>query len=166
MRDRIKLILVTGGGTGLLPKAPGTWGSLIPLMLVLVCGHFGLRPTWLLGLLIAIIVASSIFTIILAPWYTKYFSQNDPPQVVSDEIAGQSIALLGIAWLDPGNQSPIIWIGMVLLGFVLFRLFDIWKPAIINRSQELPGGWGVLVDDILAGIVAGAIVLACTTLLA
>jgi len=70
-----------------------------------------------------------------------------------------------MAWAVPEQENPFPWIGMVVLAFVLFRIFDIWKPWVINKSQLLPSGWGVLVDDILAGIVAGALVLIPTILL-
>ncbi len=162
----MKRLLCTSFGLGLLPKAPGTWGSLLPLFLVLVCGHFGIVQSWLIGLLALLIIASSIVTVNLAPWYAEHFGQKDPPQVVSDEVAGQSIALLGMAWLEPENHvSPAIWIGLAIYAFAMFRLFDIWKPWIIDKSQHLPAGWGVLMDDILAGIFAGLLVLIPATLL-
>ncbi|MBC8309884.1 MAG: phosphatidylglycerophosphatase A [Phycisphaerales bacterium] len=166
MNNWLKLMWCTAGGLGLLPKAPGTWGSLKPLIVVLVCGHFGILQGWLIGILVAIIIASSITTIYLFPWYSKYFESSDPPQVVSDEAAGQSIALLGMAWLEPGNHiSPAIWIGLAFYAFALFRLFDIWKPEIIDKSQHLSKGWGVLMDDILAGFFAGILVLIAAILL-
>ena len=83
----MKRILCTCGGLGFLPKAPGTWGSLPPLLIVLVCGHFGLIQGWIIALLLALLVVSSIVTIKLAPWYSRYFGKTDPPQVVSDEVA-------------------------------------------------------------------------------
>tara|TARA_X000001036_G_scaffold61804_1_gene51978 strand:- start:96 stop:587 length:492 start_codon:yes stop_codon:yes gene_type:complete len=156
----MKLLLCTSFGLGLMPKAPGTWGSLAPLFVVLCCGHFGVYPLWLICLLAFLLLASSIVTVQLAPWYEAHFGQKDPGQVVSDEVAGQSIALLGMAWLEPSNQvSPAIWIGLALYAFALFRLFDIWKPWIIDKSQHLRAGWGVLADDLLAGIIAGILVL-------
>ena len=161
----MRKLLCTSFGLGLLPKAPGTWGSLAPVFVVLVCGHYTLAQGWLLGILTLLLLVSSIVTVQLASWYSSYFHQKDPPQVVSDEVAGQSIALLGMAWAVPEQENPFPWIGMVVLAFVLFRIFDIWKPWVINKSQLLPSGWGVLVDDILAGIVAGALVLIPTTLL-
>ncbi len=159
MIDTLKLLCCTNGGLGLLPKSPGTWSSLKPLLAVLILGHFGSPQALTIGLLLLIVVITSIITIKLAPWYTQHFGQKDPPQVVSDEAAGQSIALLGMAWLQPNNHgSPTIWIGLAVASFILFRVFDIWKPAFIDSSQNLPGGWGVLMDDILAGIIAGILV--------
>jgi phosphatidylglycerophosphatase A len=159
MSNWMKLMWCTAGGLGLLPKAPGTWGSLKPLVVTLVCGHFGLIQIWLMVLLGAIIVASSIATVVLSPWYSKHFGKEDPPQVVSDEVAGQSIALLGMAWVAPSSIGTIAWIGLAILAFVFFRIFDIWKPGCINTSQQLKAGYGVLMDDIFAGIVAGGIIL-------
>jgi phosphatidylglycerophosphatase A len=159
----LRLMCCTSGGLGLLPKAPGTWGSLKPLLVVLICGHFGIVQGWLIAILGAVIIASSIATIILAPWYEQAFERKDPPQVVCDETAGQSIALLGMAWLNPDNETPLTWIGLAILAFVLFRVFDIWKPWIIDTSQNLPAGWGVLMDDILAGIASGVLVFLTAT---
>ena len=159
MSDSAKLIAVTAGGLGLLPKAPGTWGSLLPLFIVLGCGHFQCNPALIMGILIALIIVSSVVTVGCAPWYIKHFGHNDPKQVVSDEVAGQSIALLGMAWITPPSESTYTWFGFAVLAFVFFRLFDIWKPWIIDKSQHFKAGYGVLMDDILSGIVAGALVL-------
>ena len=156
----MKRLLCTSFGLGLLPKAPGTWGSLLPLFVVLGCGHFGMAQGWLIGVLITLILITSAITIVLAPWYTDSFGQKDPPQVVSDEVAGQSFALLGMAWLEPNNQvTAASWIALAIFSFALFRIFDIWKPCIIDKSQHLPAGWGVLMDDIFAGLFAGILVL-------
>lgn len=159
MKPFAKRMAVTVGGLGLLPIAPGTWGSLLPLFIVLGCGHFQCNPALIIGILIALIIVSSIVTVSCAPWYTEHFGQRDPKQVVSDEVAGQSIALLGMAWLIPPLDSPYIWIGFALLAFALFRLFDIWKPWLIDKSQHFKAGYGVLMDDILAGLFSGALVL-------
>jgi len=153
-----KFLCVTAGGLGLLPKAPGTWGSLFPLIVVLACGHFHVNSMMTIGVLLALIGISSVITITLSSWYTDCFGKKDPSQVVSDEVAGQSIALLGMAWLAPLSETPIAWIGLALLSFVLFRIFDIWKPGPIDKSQGYRGGYGVLMDDILAGFVAGILV--------
>ena len=73
---------------------------------------------------------------------------RDPSEIVIDEVAGMWLALIGI---------PVTWPGL-LAAFLLFRLFDVWKPGPIDRLQNLPGGWGVMMDDIAAGAVAGGLV--------
>ena len=78
----------------------------------------------------------------------KMTDSDDPSEVVSDEVAGMWLALIGI---------PVTWPGL-LAAFLLFRLFDVWKPGPINRLQNLPGGWGVMMDDVAAGAVAGGLV--------
>ena len=71
-----------------------------------------------------------------------------------------------MAWLEPNNHvAPTIWIGLALLSFLLFRGFDIWKPLIIDRAQQWSGGWGVLMDDIFAGIAAGILVFIAAVIL-
>jgi phosphatidylglycerophosphatase A len=163
MSHTIKLMASTCCGLGLLPKAPGTCGSLFPLTVVLVCGHFGFVTPWLPIILFCLIAASSLATISLYPFYSKHFGKNDPPQVVSDEVAGQSIALLAMAWIVPETDLSVpVWIGLAAFAFVLFRFFDIVKLGVIDRAQTLPNGWGVLMDDILAGIVAGGFILLTT----
>lgn len=165
MKEIWKLLWCTNGGLGLLPVAPGTWGSLKPVIAVLVLRHFDVPPLLTMGVLIAVLVISSFVTIKLAPWYTSHFARKDPPQVVSDEVAGQSIALLGMAWLSPNEVSAGVWLGLAVLAFVLFRILDIKKPLLINHVQTLPKGWGVLIDDILAGIVSGVVVSVAALLL-
>ena len=147
-------------GLGLLPKAPGTWGSLFPLAVVLGCGHFGIVYPWLPLILLCLCAASSLATVSLFPFYSKHFGENDPPQVVSDEVAGQSLALLTVAWIVPETDMTIgAWLGLAIGAFVLFRFFDIVKLGAVNRVQQLADGWGVLMDDILAGTVAGGLIL-------
>ena len=160
MSYAIKLMASTCWGLGLLPKAPGTWGSLFPLAIVLWCGHFGIVYPWLPIILLCLIATGSLATISLFPFYSEHFGRHDPPQVVSDEVAGQSIALVMMSWLIPETHvSTAQWIGLAVGAFVLFRFFDIVKPGVINRSQGVCGGRGVLMDDILAGMIAGGLVL-------
>ena len=160
MSNSIKLMASTCWGLGLLPKAPGTWGSLFPLAVVLGCGHFGIVYPWLPLILLCLCAASSLATVSLFPFYSKHFGKNDPPQVVSDEVAGQSLALLTVAWIVPETDMTIgAWLGLAIGAFVLFRFFDIVKLGAVNRGQQLADGWGVLMDDILAGTVAGGLIL-------
>jgi phosphatidylglycerophosphatase A len=90
---------------------------------------------------------------------------KDPAEIVVDEVAGQSIALLLLhAVLQPAAQAHVRW-GLVVLAFGLFRLLDVAKPGWIDRAQSLPGGWGVMADDLLAGAVAGILAGAAAFLL-
>lgn len=156
MNHTIKLMASTCFGLGLLPKAPGTWASLFPLVVILGCAHFGIVSPWLPIILLCLCVMSSFITISLFHFYSTYFDKNDPPQVVCDEVAGQSLALISIAFLLPETDvATNIWIGLAISAFALFRFFDIVKIGLINRVQDLPRGWGVLMDDLLAGIIVG-----------
>jgi phosphatidylglycerophosphatase A len=84
--------------------------------------------------------------------------RKDPAEVVVDEIAGQAIALAGLhAVLPAGAPDSLRW-GLVVLAFVLFRAFDILKPGPVDRVQSLPGGWGVMADDLFAGALSGILV--------
>ena len=78
----------------------------------------------------------------------------DPGQVVCDEVAGMSLCLLLLPWHDPDWQDSLI---QAVVAFLLFRAFDILKPPPIEQSQQLRGGWGVLVDDLLAGLAAAGV---------
>lgn len=159
-------LLSTWFGLGFLPKAPGTWGSGFPLAVVLGCGHFRCNPFMLCITLLLLLIASSIATIATFDWYSNHFGTHDPGAVVSDEVAGQSLALLGMAWLAPDSQvSTPTWIGLAVLAFMLFRVFDIWKCGPIGKVQQMQRGNGVLLDDILAGAVAGLITVTLSLLL-
>jgi len=141
MRDRLVKLLATGFGAGYAPKLPGTAGSILGIGVWLVIQLTGNSWAW-------IVFAAGILPVIwIAGAAEKLFNQYDPQCVVIDEIVGMTVALAGIA-LD--------W-RLVLTGFVAFRLFDIWKPFPIRQSQKLPAGWGIVVDDLLAGGLACAV---------
>jgi phosphatidylglycerophosphatase A len=136
-------LLATWFGSGLLPKAPGTWGSLaaLPFAIAIVA----LAGTW--GLLAAAVVAT-----LLGAWaagiYATRSGQGDPRAVVIDEVAGQWLALVPVA----GDLR------LYAVAFVAFRFFDIvkvWPAGRIDR--ELKGGWGIMLDDVVAGVYAGAL---------
>lgn len=134
----------TGFYSGLLPKAPGTWGSLLAAMSAPVFTLTG-SSIWvfsILGLLFLII------GIPVSSAYEKQTGVTDPSEVVIDEIAGQFLAFI----LVPVTPFTLI------LGFILFRIFDIFKPFPANYAQNnMPGGWGIMLDDIVAGIYAGVL---------
>lgn len=139
MSNRLAELIATCGGLGYLPKAPGTWGSLGAVALAA-----GLPYP-------AIFAAAFLFPGIWAAGrMAKTGGRDDPQHVVIDEAVGQWIALAGGAhtW-----QS-------VLAAFVLFRFFDIFKPWPVNALERLPGGWGIMMDDVMAGIYAFFVMLA------
>ena len=137
-------VLATWFGAGLLPKAPGTWGSLAAL-------PCGLALTWLGGPWLLLAGAAVVF--LAGIWaggrYAEERGLEDPGAVVIDEVAGQWIALLP-ALLDP-------W--LVLLAFIAFRIFDIVKPWPVGwLDRELEGGLGIMADDVLAGVYGALVV--------
>ena len=150
-----KLLLATAGGLGLLKPAPGTWGSLPPAAAAAVLGALGgSGVAWTMaGLLIFGVLAS----ILLAPWYEHHFGRHDPSEVVCDEVAGLALCYLLLPWPPVHEAEPWQSVVMAAIGFLAFRLFDISKPPPIAQSQGLPHGWGVLVDDLLAGVLAAGV---------
>ena len=136
---------LTVGFSGLSPKAPGTVGSFVSLILGLFLLEF-LHPStlFLLSFLITVIAVKQINI------YEKETGIHDSKEIVIDELAGMWIAL-SICGINESN-----FIIMTILAFIGFRLFDIWKPSIIGRIDEkIEGGWGVMGDDIVAGIAGG-----------
>lgn len=131
--------VATFGFIGHLPAAPGTWGAAAALLLWL-----GIHPS---GLVFAIALCVVLVVGTWAAHRVEPIYGHDGHQVVIDEVAGALIAVAGLA------VSP--WIG--LAGFVLFRFFDIVKPPPIYQIQALPGGWGVMMDDVFAGIAANLV---------
>jgi phosphatidylglycerophosphatase A len=139
--DRIGLLIATGFGAGLSPKAPGTIGSLAAIPII------GLVKLSNLGLF------GEIFTLLLVCaiglWATaraeSVWKTHDDSRIVVDEIAGMFLTLI---WFP-------FTIKNIIFGFALFRLFDIWKPGPIGYIDEnAPGYWGTFFDDIVAGAFA------------
>jgi phosphatidylglycerophosphatase A len=126
----------TGFGTGYVPIAPGTAGSLLALLFYFL---FPFTPvTWLI---------ISIIVFLAGIWISGIIESNtrkDPSEVVIDEFVGQWVSLLFLP------RYPLIYIG----GFFLFRFFDIVKPFPANVSQKINGGFGIMLDDICAGVYA------------
>ncbi|MFQ5654857.1 MAG: phosphatidylglycerophosphatase A [Planctomycetota bacterium] len=157
-RDRAAFLAVTFGGAGLAPVAPGTAGSFAALMVALLIDSLGgLSGPSRAPIYLGLALAASVLNVALGPWIKAHFGSDDPSPVVIDEVAGQWLALAAPVVSDP---PWILYAG----AFVLFRLFDIWKPLGCRRLEALPGGWGILLDDLLAGVyvalllwVAGAL---------
>jgi len=149
-RTRIPLIplgLATWFGAGLLPKAPGTWGSLTALPFAWAILHFG-GVWWLAGGALAVFLVGWWASAV----YVTGSGQDDPGAVVIDEVAGQWLTLLPAA-------TTVWWHWLV--GFALFRFFDIVKPWPVGwADRRVKGGLGVMVDDVIAGVYAGVLLYA------
>lgn len=138
-------------GVGLLPGPKGTWGSLAAVVLgEALYLSFGLPSV------AALVVVSVLLGTAAAGRVAGLRRDEDPHEVVIDEVAGQSIALLGLHGFLPGASGGVLGAGLVLAAFFLFRLLDVWKPGPIDALQRLPGGTGVMADDVAAGAVVAA----------
>lgn len=155
--NRLKTFLVSGLGTGLLPGPTGTYGSAgTCLLFLLVAMTIPGCPIAVTGAMAATAVLFSLFCVAWGKFAEEKFGKKDPGQVTADEWAGQAVALLFLPW-----DSVPVWV-TVLTAFVAFRLFDILKPFPCRRLEKLPFGWGVLLDDLAAGVYANT---ACQLLL-
>lgn len=141
----MRKFFLTVGFSGLSPKAPGTVGSFVSLILGLFLIHYIHESTlFLLALLISVIAVKEINK------YEEEVGEHDSKEIVIDELAGMWLAL-SICGINDSNFYI-----MGALAFIYFRLFDIWKPSIIGKiDREVKGGWGVMGDDLVAGLVAG-----------
>ena len=137
--NRLASLISTFFGVGLLPKAPGTWGSLVTLPIAyLIATYFGTNG------LLAFVLIVTIVGVWASNLYVRSTGKKDPGEVVIDEVAGQSLAL---------SLVPLDW-RLYLVAFVLFRIFDILKPKPVSTLEALPDGWGIMLDDLMAGLYA------------
>ena len=144
-------LLALGFGSGLAPRAPGTIGTLAAIPVYLLCAQLPLLAYLL------VIAATFVMGVYLCGRTARALGVHDHPGIVWDEVVGY---LLTMAFAPPGWQ----W---VAAGFVCFRLFDIWKPwpiRVLDRSVH--GGLGIMLDDLLAGLVAGLVLLGIAALTA
>ncbi len=133
------LLLATGFGIGYLPKVPGTLGTLVAVILYLVFRKILPGPLSY-GIMLALFSGMAIW---ISGTAEKYLGKKDSSAIVIDEMAGFLLAM----FLVPFS------VRMLILGFILFRALDILKPFRIDRIESLPGGWGVVGDDLAAGIL-------------
>lgn len=142
--EKLARALATGAGVGLAPVAPGTFGSLWGLAIAAGLQHLGMSSgerlaalalVWLAGVPVCARAAES-------------YGQKDPGKIVYDELAALPLAFVAA----PFNLAT------GLVGFAAFRLFDIAKPWPVRRLEKLPGGWGIMADDLMAAAYAALIV--------
>jgi phosphatidylglycerophosphatase A len=149
--------LVTGLGTGYLPGAPGTWGSLPPAVLFGVLATVGASALPLALGMAGLAVACTLACGALGRQAEAYFGRKDPRPVTLDEWAGQAAALVGIPTAVPGLVPAAGAAVAAGIAFVCFRAFDIFKPPPARQLEKLPHGWGVAADDLAAGLYANFI---------
>ncbi|MBI1313746.1 phosphatidylglycerophosphatase A [bacterium] len=146
--DLLAISLGTGLGIGFVPKAPGTFGSLLGPPLVIATQKSDLP----LSVLSVVIVVFCLLGIPICSRASRALGKHDPGEVVYDEVA--AFWLVFLPQLVTG--TPITW-QHTIAGFVLFRIFDISKPWPVSRLERLPGGLGIMADDLAAGMLAGAV---------
>ena len=159
---------VTAVGVGFLRPASGTWGSLPPAVVAAVLVASG-QPGWIVDLcLVLLLLIGSVACVRFGIAAERTFGKKDPGQVVADEVAGQAITLLALPWAGVANwaggsvppagvSATTFDLGLAAAGFLLFRAFDIVKPPPANGLQRIGGGWGILIDDLIAGAMAAAV---------
>lgn len=152
---KLNWFFITVGYSGLFPKAPGTAGSFISLILALfILYYFGAQTLFISSILITLVAIKEINR------YEEHTSTHDDKRIVIDELAGMWIAL-SIAPAMIGNLDTIYNLEngiliQVVMSFIFFRIYDIKKPSIIGRiDRDVKGGIGVMGDDVIAGFAAG-----------
>lgn len=146
MKKKIAYLLASYFGFGFSPFASGTVGSLMTLPLVFVCAYY-----WGMLGIICLSVVAFLIGVIASKEVLKY-TKHDPSLIVIDEVSGQSLSFVLLADSLIGNMQA--WL-VYLVGFALFRLFDIWKPQPVRwADRKLLNAWGVMLDDVFAGIYA------------
>lgn len=140
--NKFVLMLATGLGSGYIPLMPGTAGSAVGVLVYYLLKDLPRGPYW----------ATMAAVFFLAVWSSAIaealLETKDPPRIVIDEVVGMLVTL---------SLLPFSW-KTVLIGFILFRVFDIWKPFPVRLLQDkVPGGWGVVADDVMAGLYANLV---------
>jgi phosphatidylglycerophosphatase A len=157
MKLRASTVIATVFGIGYFDVAPGTIMSAIATPLALL---IGIRAG-AMSIVGASLIAFTIGIYACADHMRQTGRHDDPSECVIDELAGQwlacAFAALSFGGIVPGPNSLLLAFG---LAFALFRLFDIWKPWPVSWADNLPGGAGVMLDDMVAGLMAGVLVVA------
>ena len=158
MSNGLKKLLVTGLGTGYLPVAPGTWGSLAVAVLFAVVCLASRSDALAVNLsMVAVLGLSCIVCVALGKFTEETFGGKDPGKCSTDEFAGQSLAFLGLPLAVAGMGPMPSVLAVTAVGFAAFRFFDILKPPPARQIEKLPRGWGVLCDDLVAGVYANIV---------
>ena len=157
----MKRLLTSCFGLGRLPLAPGTWGSLPPAIIFAVMCHFGSSAALISIVMAVLALAGSVICVKFAPAAIAATGKSDPREVVADELAGQAVTFLAVPFFITAVISTKQICITTVLGFLLFRIFDIVKPWPIRKLEKLPKGWGILADDLLAAVFAAIVLMVC-----
>jgi phosphatidylglycerophosphatase A len=145
MRSRVAWVLATWFGCGRVPVAPGTAGAVGAIPLYLAALQLG-RPG---------VAAAAVASIGVGVWASSIVARDlrtkDPQVIVIDEVAGMLVTMVPVAH---GSWKSLA------IGFLLFRVLDMTKPPPIRWLERLPGGWGIVLDDVAAGVVGAAVLAA------
>lgn len=151
--------VLTTGGLGYLRPFPGTWGSIPPTVIAGLLILAGAVPSagvweWILYhvVLFGVLIVSTLACAVLGDAAEALWRRKDPSNVVADETAGMCVPLLFL----PAATTQSVWTTgfTLLIAFVAFRFFDIIKPPPADGLQRVPGGWGIVLDDLAAGVYA------------
>ncbi len=149
--------LATLGPVGLRMRAPGTWGSLAGIVFFIVCFYpLGAVENLVMSAILAVVAVG------ICGEAEIRMGRRDPGEVILDEFVAMPLCFVG--WRMIAGSGFLAFLGMLAAGFALFRFYDIRKPGFINRLQDLPGGWGIVVDDTAAALATCATLHLCHAL--
>jgi phosphatidylglycerophosphatase A len=153
MNKPLAKFLLSGLGLGMIPIAPGTWGSMGCAAVYYAVAWASAGDAWTVNLaMLAVIAVASVICVTMGKFAEQVWQRKDPGHVVVDEWAGQAMTFLLVPLGGPGD-----WLVRAAAGFFLFRVFDIVKPPPARRIERLPFGWGVLIDDLVAAVYANIV---------
>jgi len=141
---RLAVLLATGLGIGYLPIAPATWASAVTAVVL-----YFVFPRLDLATSLIVTAEVTVLALLVCGPAEKVLGHDAKP-IVMDEVAGMMVTMIAAPTL-----GTTAW--TLLVGFVLFRIFDIWKPPPVGRAQNLPGAYGIVMDDLLAGVYANLV---------
>lgn len=150
MKVFLKKLLVTGLFTGYIPFASGTFASLLGVFIYILLMKYPI-------ILYPLIIILFIYGVKLSGWAEIYFREKDSRKIVIDEIVGFLITMANIKIIYPVHG--IKFYIAIIIGFLLFRFFDIFKPFYIKEVEKLKGGLGIMLDDILAAIYSNLLLI-------
>ena len=157
--DRVRALFITVLGSGYAPFASGSWGSLASVILFVPLWLAAGRSGWTRGVLeIAIssaILIACVLSVVWGRWAVNAFQNKDPKPFVLDEFAGQWIALLFLPITLSAGWPTVL--AVFFLQLFWFRVFDVLKLPPAAQLESLPDGWGILLDDLVAGVMANVV---------